>query len=71
MRTSWMLGLALLVAPVGAAMAAEEPAPINYGPPRLVATLADKGAVELCYTGDAAVAEAARCLKCDLEEEPA
>jgi len=42
MRTSWMLGLALLVAPVGAAMAAEEPAPINYGPPRLVATLADK-----------------------------
>ena len=33
--------------------------------------LADKGEVELSYDAEAAVAEAARCLKCDLEEEPA
>ena len=32
--------------------------------------LADKGEVELSYNAEAAVAEAARCLKCDIEEEP-
>ena len=32
--------------------------------------LADKGQVELSYSENAAVAEAARCLRCDLEEEP-